>query len=71
MGHVWRCLDEGAGVLVYTNLTDLGGPLSHSCVVAREYGIPTVVNVKRATELIRTGDRIRVDGSRGTVERLR
>ena len=27
MGHVWRCLDEGAGVLVYTNLTDLGGPL--------------------------------------------
>jgi phosphohistidine swiveling domain-containing protein len=52
-------------------VTDLGGPLSHSCVVAREYGIPTVVNVKRGTELIRTGDRIRVDGSKGTVERLR
>jgi phosphohistidine swiveling domain-containing protein len=30
-----------------------------------------VVNVKRGTELIRTGDRIRVDGSKGTVERLR
>ena len=52
-------------------VTDLGGPLSHSCVVAREYGIPTVVNVKRGTELIRTGDRIRVDGAKGTVERLR
>ncbi|MFH1532735.1 MAG: PEP/pyruvate-binding domain-containing protein [Pseudomonadota bacterium] len=52
-------------------VTDLGGPLSHSCVVAREYGIPTVVNVKRGTELIRTGDRIRVDGTKGTVERLR
>ena len=52
-------------------VTDLGGPLSHSCVVAREYGIPTVVNVKRGTELIRTGDRIRVDGAKGTVERLK
>ncbi|MBM4372081.1 MAG: pyruvate, water dikinase, partial [Deltaproteobacteria bacterium] len=52
-------------------VTDLGGPLSHSCVVAREYGIPTVVNVKRATELLRTGDVVRVDGAAGTVERLR
>jgi len=52
-------------------VTDLGGPLSHSCVVAREYGIPTVVNVKRGTEVIRTGDRLRVDGAKGTVERLR
>lgn len=45
----------------------LGGPLSHSCIVAREYGIPTVVNAKRATEIIETGDRITVDGDRGLV----
>jgi len=58
-------------LLVAGVVTDLGGPLSHSCVVAREYGIPTVVNVKRGTELLQTGDRIRVDGTRGIVERLR
>lgn len=45
----------------------LGGPLSHSCIVAREYGIPTVVNAKRATEIIETGDLITVDGDRGVV----
>ncbi|MFU8802528.1 MAG: PEP/pyruvate-binding domain-containing protein [Bradymonadaceae bacterium] len=45
----------------------LGGPLSHSCIVAREYGIPTVVNAKRATEIIRTGDLVTVDGDRGVV----
>lgn len=45
----------------------LGGPLSHSCIVAREYGIPTVVNAKRATELLKTGDWITVDGDRGVV----
>ena len=45
----------------------LGGPLSHSCIVAREYGIPTVVNAKRATEVLKTGDWITVDGDRGVV----
>ncbi len=45
----------------------LGGPLSHSCIVAREYGIPTVVNAKHATEVLETGDWITVDGNRGIV----
>lgn len=49
-------------------VTELGGPLSHAAVVAREYGIPAVVNVPGATIAIRTGDRVRVDGDRGTVE---
>lgn len=48
-------------------VTSLGGPLSHSCIVAREYGIPTVVNAKRATEIIQTGDVLTVDGNRGIV----
>ncbi len=45
----------------------LGGPLSHSCIVAREYGIPAVVNARQATETISTGDWITVDGDRGLV----
>jgi pyruvate,water dikinase len=49
-------------------VTELGGPLSHAAVVAREYGIPAVVNVPGATVAIRTGDHVRVDGDRGTVE---
>ena len=49
-------------------VTELGGPLSHAAVVAREYGVPAVVNVAGATIAIRTGDLVRVDGDRGTVE---
>ncbi|HEY8430119.1 MAG TPA: PEP/pyruvate-binding domain-containing protein [Sandaracinaceae bacterium] len=52
-------------------VTDLGGPLSHAAVVAREYGVPTVVNVKNGTRLIRTGDEIEVDGDAGTVRIVR
>jgi pyruvate,water dikinase len=51
-------------------VTELGGPLSHAAVVAREFGVPTVVNVTGATRAIRTGDMVRVDGDRGVVERL-
>ncbi len=45
----------------------LGGPLSHACIVAREYGIPTVVNVHDVMTRVRTGDMITVDGERGLV----
>lgn len=45
----------------------LGGPLSHSCIVAREYGIPTVVNAHDACDVIQTGDLITVDGDQGVV----
>jgi pyruvate,water dikinase len=44
-----------------------GGVLSHGAIVAREFGIPAVVNVRNATDLIATGRRIRVDGTRGIV----
>ncbi len=46
---------------------DLGGLLSHGAIVAREYGVPAVVNAGDATKLIRTGDRITVDGFEGAV----
>jgi pyruvate,water dikinase len=51
-------------------VTELGGPLSHAAIVAREYGLPAVVNVPGATVALRTGDRVRVDGDRGLVERI-
>jgi pyruvate,water dikinase len=46
---------------------EMGGPMSHGAVVAREYGIPAVVGVTGAVERITTGQRITIDGSQGTV----
>jgi phosphohistidine swiveling domain-containing protein len=46
---------------------DMGGVLSHGAIIAREYGIPAVVNVGPASKIIRTGQFLRVDGDRGTV----
>ncbi|HET9637098.1 MAG TPA: PEP-utilizing enzyme, partial [Gemmatimonadaceae bacterium] len=51
-------------------VTEVGGLMTHGAVIAREYGIPAVVSVAGATERIRTGQRIRVDGRRGFVEIL-
>ncbi len=48
-------------------VVDLGGPLSHGSTVAREYGLPAVVNVKTGTSQIRNGQEITVDGSSGEV----
>jgi phosphoenolpyruvate synthase/pyruvate phosphate dikinase len=50
-------------------VTDVGAPLSHAAIVARELGIPAVVGCGNATMRLKTGDRVRVDGSAGTVER--
>lgn len=51
-------------------VTDMGAPLSHASIVARELGIPAVVGTGNATVRLRDGDRVRVDGERGTVEVL-
>jgi rifampicin phosphotransferase len=51
-----------AGVVV-----EVGGVLSHAATVAREFGIPGVSGVKNATQLIKTGQLVRVDGNTGTV----
>jgi pyruvate,water dikinase len=48
-------------------VTDVGGPLSHGSIVAREYGIPAVLGTGVATERIRSGQRIAVDGDGGVV----
>ena len=59
----WTPLFLTAGGLVM----EMGGANSHGAVVAREYGIPAVVGVPRATEAIATGDRITIDGAAGSV----
>lgn len=49
-------------------VTDVGGPLSHSSIVAREYGVPAVLGTGEATRRIRSGQRVTVDGSSGIVK---
>ncbi len=56
--------------LIAALVTDIGSSVSHGAVVAREYGLPCVVNTRGATRVLRTGDRVRVDGDRGTVTLL-
>ncbi|HEY4307107.1 MAG TPA: rifamycin-inactivating phosphotransferase [Gemmatimonadaceae bacterium] len=51
-------------------VTEVGGLMTHGAVIAREYGLPAVVGVERATRLIRDGERIRVDGTNGYIELL-
>jgi pyruvate,water dikinase len=61
----WASYFLVAGVVI-----DIGGPLSHGAIVAREMGIPCVINTRNARHLIRSGDTLRVDGTAGVVEIL-
>jgi pyruvate,water dikinase len=54
-----------AGVIV-----EVGGMLSHASTIAREYGLPALANVKNATKVLKTGDRVRLDASAGRARRL-
>lgn len=62
----WTPLFPRAAAVV----TDVGAPLSHAAIVAREMGIPAVVGCGNATMRLKTGDRVRVDGGKGIVEIL-
>jgi len=62
----WTSLFAMASAVV----TDVGGPLSHSSIVAREYGIPAVLGTGVATRCIQSGQSIRVDGDASTVTLL-
>jgi pyruvate,water dikinase len=63
----WSPAFDYAGALVQ----ELGGALSHAAILARESGIPAVVGVADATTTFAAGELVQVDGSRGTVTRLR
>ena len=74
-GDVLVCqMTNPAWVVLFTKIaalvTDTGGTTSHPAVLSREFGIPAVIGTSVATHRIRTGDRVRVDGSKGTVEIL-
>lgn len=51
-------------------IAEVGGRLSHGAIVAREYGIPAVMDIAQATQQLRDGQRVRLDGQQGTVEVL-
>jgi phosphohistidine swiveling domain-containing protein len=75
-GEILVCqMTNPAWVVLFTKIiglvTDAGGATSHPAVVSREFGIPAVVGTSVATQRIKTGDRVRVNGSTGVVEILR
>ncbi len=75
-GEILVCqMTNPAWVVLFTKIaglvTDAGGVASHPAVVAREFGIPAVVGTSIATERIKSGDRVRVNGTSGFVEVLR
>ena len=57
--------------LIEALVTEIGSVLSHGVVVAREYSLPLVVNISGATQLIKTGDTVFVDGNAGRVTILK
>jgi phosphohistidine swiveling domain-containing protein len=59
----WSVLFSRVGALI----TDNGGILSHPAIIAREYGVPAVVGTGNATEFLRTGDIVTVDGTTGLI----
>ena len=74
-GDILVCqMTNPAWVTLFTKIsglvTDAGGLVSHPAVLAREFGIPAVIGTSVATQKIKTGDRLRVNGSTGVVEIL-
>ena len=55
---------------IKATVTDIGGMMSHAAIVCREYGLPAVTGTGSASTTIKTGQRLRVDGTKGTVEIL-
>jgi phosphoenolpyruvate synthase/pyruvate phosphate dikinase len=74
-GDVLVChMTNPAWVVLFTKIaalvTNAGGLTGHPAVLSREFGIPAVVGTQDGTQRIGTGDRVRVDGTTGTVEIL-
>jgi pyruvate,water dikinase len=74
-GDILVCqMTNPAWVVLFTKIvglvTDTGGTASHPAVLSREFGIPAVVGTSVATDQIKNGDRVRIDGTAGVVEIL-
>jgi len=62
----WAPLLARAGGLI----AEVGGRLSHGAIIAREYGIPAVMDINNATQILRNGQRVKIDGQLGIIEIL-
>ncbi|GFE67755.1 glycerol-3-phosphate acyltransferase [Chroococcus sp. FPU101] len=62
----WSPILRSAGGII----SEVGGRLSHGAIIAREYGIPAVMDVHHATELLKNDQRVRIDGQKGIIEIL-
>ncbi|MDJ0730333.1 MAG: glycerol-3-phosphate acyltransferase [Crocosphaera sp.] len=62
----WGPLIANAGGII----AEVGGALSHGAIIAREYGIPAVMNINHATEIFENGQRVKIDGQQGIIELL-
>ena len=62
----WGPLIANAGGII----AEVGGALSHGAIIAREYGIPAVMNIDHATEIFQEGQRVKIDGQQGIIELL-
>ncbi len=74
-GDILVCqMTNPAWVVLFTKIsglvTDAGGTVSHPAVLSREFGIPAVIGTSVATQRIKSGDQLRVNGSTGAVEIL-
>jgi len=74
-GEIMVCQYTDVGWTPYFSLasglvTEIGSPLSHGAVVAREYGIPAVVNAKGAMGFFETGERVLLDGATGVIRKI-
>ena len=62
----WAPIFANAGGII----SEVGGKLSHGAIMAREYEIPAIMNVKSALKRLQNGQKVRIDGIRGRVEVL-
>ena len=70
---ICKCTDVGWSPyfpLISGLVTELGGLLSHGAVIARECGIPCIISIPGATDLIKTGDSVVLDGTAGTIKKI-
>ena len=67
-----RLVDRLVSVLPFVGgiVTEIGGLISHGAVVAREYGLPCMVGAREASRLFRSGERVLLDGGKGTLSRV-
>ena len=74
LGPISAVLEHPSWIPLFVGIeglvTEVRGLMTHGAVIAREYGLPAVVGLERATQRIRDGQRIRVHGTDGYVEVL-